>query len=154
MILAVLAFVLFYALFGISGGRIIDSKNSSAERCLKAVSEYVRNVYEKNGSVIPSDREYIVNGYTNSSGMTIEPCELLENGGKNSNVSDKGVYWAVRFSGGKAVEAWSYHEPLDDNELKHYSRDEQTEKYNKNVFKRGSDVIGYYNADEGGRFYH
>jgi len=151
LLLAFLTAGTLYAMRSMTAPRYVDSRNSEAQVCIKAMNNYFETVFTNNGVKIPADKSYLIIGHTDNSGMHIDPCELLENGGDSTNWSHSKLYWAVRVADGKACEAWTYKEPLDEDMLVYYSREEQVEQRRKHIF---SDVIGYYNTGEGDRYYH
>ncbi|WP_303824007.1 hypothetical protein [Ruminococcus flavefaciens] len=154
IILLVLIFgclFIVYSFNSIFGGYRIDEKNAAASYCMKAVNTYVIEAYEKKGERIPTDREYIIKG----NGRNIEACELVAESGECDYLSDrKKMYWVVKFRDGVPCEAWCCYRPIKDGELRYYSRDEQMEIYNKTVLKNGKNVLGYYNAKEGVKYFH
>lgn len=132
-------------------GYRIDEKNAKAEYCMKAVNTVVIETYEKKSEQIPKDKEYIVRG----NGQNIEACELIAEISYCDYLrDDKKLYWAVKFRDGEPCEAWICYRPIKDDELRYYSRDEQVELYNKNVMKNSKNVLGYFNAKEGVKYFH
>lgn len=120
----------------------IDEKNGEAQNCLSAVSVYL----EDNKITVPADKEIIVRGTIDGSGMFNEPCELIGQEVRLPYSLEKDItkYWAVKFSGGKAVAAWCAGWKLSDRELHHYYLMDQRSQYEENVWKHGENVIGYY----------
>ena len=152
LLVSLLLFGIFYYLRSLVAGAQVDSKNSRAETCIKAMNAYFEYLSDNEGFEVPTDKEYVVKGYTDSEAMHIDSCELFKEGGISYYWSGCNLYWAVRVKNGEAFEAWAYKDPITENMMRYYSRSEQVEQYKKHVFS--DKVIGYYNSDEGNRYFH
>lgn len=120
--------------------RIIDSKNTYAADYMKLVRQYAEE-YSKTNGKIPADKDYVVKGR----GYTIEACELFPEGGDFSDrMSDTKTYWAVRFKDGEPIESWAItNRPLKDEEIVHFTRDDQVELYESDIMHGNENVVGH-----------
>lgn len=151
LLISLLLFGIFFYMRSLVASRQVDSKNSKAKTCIKALNAYFEDLTDKDGFEILAGKEYIVKGYTDSEAMHIEPCELLKKGGICRYWSDSKIYWAVRVKNGKASEAWTYKDPITGDMMRYYSKSEQIGQYKKHLSDK---VVGYYNSDEGDRYSH
>ncbi|MBR6994725.1 MAG: hypothetical protein IKH96_01775 [Ruminococcus sp.] len=126
-------------------GSKVSSRNAAAKSYLKAVTAQVEDVYKEKGEKVPADKEYIIRG----KGQMNDPCELLGESMTNRYFSDNRYYWVVKFKDGYAAEAWTALRPIEDSELRYYSRKELIDKSNEHPMKQDKLVIGYYSAAEG-----
>ncbi|MBR3666997.1 MAG: hypothetical protein IKN66_07575 [Ruminococcus sp.] len=126
-------------------GSKVSSRNAAAKSYLKAVTAQVEDVYKEKGGKVPADKEYIIRG----KGQMNDPCELLGESMTNRYSSDNRYYWVVKFKDGYATEAWAALRPIEDSELRYYSRKELIDKSNEHPMKQDKLVIGYYSAAEG-----
>ncbi|HNZ98370.1 hypothetical protein [Ruminococcus sp.] len=129
-------------------GSKVNTRNAAAQSYLKAVSAQVEDVYKEKGEKVPADKEYIIRG----KGQMNDPCELLEESVTNRYTSDTRYYWVVKFRDGTACEAWSALRPIEDSELRYYSRKELIDKSNEHPMKQDKLVIGYYSTAEGNTY--
>ena len=129
-------------------GSKVSTRNATAQTYLKAVSAQVEDVYKEKGEKVPADREYIVRG----KGSVNEPCELLAESMTNKYIDEHEIYWVVRFKDGKACEAWAARRPIEDYELRYYSRSELIVKSNEHPMKQDKLVLGYYSTAEGNTY--
>jgi hypothetical protein len=125
----------------------IDEKNGEAKNCVRVISVYL----EDSGITVPADKEIIVRGTIDGSGMYNEPCELIGEAVRFPYSLEKDItkYWVIKFSGGEPVAAWCAGWKLSDSELHHYYYMDQRSQYEEDVWKRGENVIGYYNKNGG-----
>ena len=148
VILAVLAVGGFWLLceeMKMTTGSKVDSRNATAKTYFNAVSLQVEDVYKAKNEKIPADKEYIVRG----KGSVNDPCELLAESMTNKYIDEHEIYWVVKFKDGMACEAWTARRPIEDYELRYYSRLELIEMSNKHPLRQDKLVPGYYSNAEG-----
>lgn len=151
--LAVAAFLygFAYLTWSTGMGRIIDSKNSDAATYMKAVRLYAEE-YSKTNGKLPADKDYIVKGH----GYIMEPCELFPDGADLSYItSETKTYWAVRFRDGEPPESWAImNRPLKDEEIVHFTRDDQAELYRSDIMHADRNVVGHCCGIEPMKYFH
>ena len=139
LVIAALLYGFAYLTFSTWMCRFIDAKNALASEFMKAMNQYVESYEETNGE-LPKDKDYIVKGH----GNTIEPCELFPDGGDFSDITDDiDDYWAVRFKDGEPIESWAVMRPLKDEEIVHFTRDDQVELYESDIMHSSRNVVGH-----------
>ena len=142
----------FFHMRSVFASKQVDIRNSEAKSCINAMNSYFEDLEKNEKFKMPKDKEYTITGYTDDSGMYIDPCELLKAGGTNYYWSHSKLFWAVKVKNGTAFEAWTYKGTIEEDMLKKYTKSDQIEQYKKHLFS--DKVIGYYNAGGGNTYSH
>ena len=151
LVLALLGYYMIYEANLFALGFKIDEKNCLAANYMKAVRQYAEEYSKTNGKLL-TDKDYIVKGH----GYTMEPCELFPDGADLSYItSETKTYWAVRFRDGEPLESWAIrNRPLKDEEIVHFTRDDQAELYRSDVMHADKNVVGHCCGIEPIKYFH